>query len=1181
MKKLYFLCVFLSLFTLPFCLNAQNITWEKLNGPSGTTGQVYQGKDGFLILRAQNGRIYRSNNGGQSWEQMPPIPPGFSFVVGADQNLYVGDSDKIHRSSDNGLTWALLSDNIANYSVFALPDGELLVGTFNNQIKRSVDNGLTWQVVASNLQIGREFAYNPYTGDVYAWDDNTSTGETGKVWRSSDQGQTWQTILEDLALDPFQVAFSPNGAIFISAEEYIWRSLDNGATWATLDGFNSPFGIFITVTSTGRLFAHDWAATSIYSDDNGDTWYPLTDEAGNSFTFFSRNLEGRIFAQRVAGSVYVTEDDGANWQFAANNILNSSIREVGHLDAERILAFTRDGLFYSNDGGASWELTWDKIISENVYTTPDYMQPAAPDGSWYLWDGNEHIVRLTNEGQTHEFLQVPGLAGPGSFKGLWCSLVSPLVFCSTQTGFYSSANEGQTWTLQSAAFIPLSVIILPDGNLLTFDTEAVYRSTDNGQNWAIISDLGFWNARAYTGSNGLLYGTKFEPSVFVSPDGGLTWDSIGIDSEAPVLDLAVNNQGHIFLYDFTENIIRRSVDGGLTFNLIQGPGNVTYYYSGNAMSIDASQHLYLTLEGGGLYRSTEPTSSLKLLTGSVWSDVDLDCAYLQPDTLMSGRLVKLSGANETSYGYSNALGNYLAPVASGNYQISVVQPNDYWLSCNAAILVPNDNQTGIVESVDIGLRVLMLCPLATVSVSAPFLRRCFESTVYVRYENQGTLPAPDAYLTLTLDDLLEFNGASLPVAAQNGNTYTFLIGDLAVGASGVFTITVTPYCDAALGFTHCIEAHIFPDELCPEPNTPHIVTNATCLGDSVLFRIDNIGAMDMTSPLSWFVTYPNDATLPVFATVAEGMFLLDAGATFTTILESGFGGFDFYAQQVPEYPFNVLSKTAVRDCAASPGGDQLNVFSDDEEGPFTDILCLPNIGAFDPNDKQGSPAGLTENGYIERGQMLTYLIRFQNTGTDTAMNVSIRDTLPEALDPASVKLLNASHECELRMMPNGSLLFVFERIMLPDSNINEAASHGFVQFSVQQKPDIPTGMVIQNKAGIYFDFNAPVITNQTLHTVGIPVITNIKEPASQGRQTIVRAMPNPFTESFTITLLHAIPDQELRVLLMDNHGKMISEQAFNDRSVNIPRGNLPQGVYHFLVVNGNGKRIGNGTVVAQ
>ena len=56
--------------------------------------------------------------------------------------------------------------------------------------------------------------------------------------------------------------------------------------------------------------------------------------------------------------------------------------------------------------------------------------------------------------------------------------------------------------------------------------------------------------------------------------------------------------------------------------------------------------------------------------------------------------------------------------------------------------------------------------------------------------------------------------------------------------------------------------------------------------------------------------------------------------------------------------------------------------------------------------------------------------------------------------------------------------------MLPDSNVNEPASHGFVKFTVSQQPGNPMGTVINNQAAIYFDFNDPIFTNIYSHTVG-------------------------------------------------------------------------------------------------
>jgi len=72
------------------------------------------------------------------------------------------------------------------------------------------------------------------------------------------------------------------------------------------------------------------------------------------------------------------------------------------------------------------------------------------------------------------------------------------------------------------------------------------------------------------------------------------------------------------------------------------------------------------------------------------------------------------------------------------------------------------------------------------------------------------------------------------------------------------------------------------------------------------------------------------------------------------------------------------------------------------------------------------------------------------------------------------------------ILENGILKFTFENIMLPDSNVNLIASNGFMKFKIGLKENLSPGTVIHNSAGIYFDFNAPVITETVFHTIEIP-----------------------------------------------------------------------------------------------
>jgi len=144
------------------------------------------------------------------------------------------------------------------------------------------------------------------------------------------------------------------------------------------------------------------------------------------------------------------------------------------------------------------------------------------------------------------------------------------------------------------------------------------------------------------------------------------------------------------------------------------------------------------------------------------------------------------------------------------------------------------------------------------------------------------------------------------------------------------------------------------------------------------------------------------------------------------------------------------------------------------------VLC-----SYDPNDKQVHPLGLGVHGAVDIDtRELMYTIRFQNTGTDTAFVVMLRDQLPQSLDPHGIRVIGSSHTItDMLVEADGELVFRFEDIELPDSTTNPTASIGYVVFAIDVDPDPPSGTVISNSAEIYFDVNEPVITNLTRTTL--------------------------------------------------------------------------------------------------
>lgn len=147
-------------------------------------------------------------------------------------------------------------------------------------------------------------------------------------------------------------------------------------------------------------------------------------------------------------------------------------------------------------------------------------------------------------------------------------------------------------------------------------------------------------------------------------------------------------------------------------------------------------------------------------------------------------------------------------------------------------------------------------------------------------------------------------------------------------------------------------------------------------------------------------------------------------------------------------------------------------------------FCYTVIGAFDPNDKTVYPVGNCEPKYVNRDEPLTYLIRFQNTGTAPAHHVFIIDSLSTSLNLNSVRILGQSHTPMItEVLPGNVLKFRFNNIMLPDSSTDAEGSHGYLIFEVLPNSNTPDNTLVSNSVGIYFDYNEPVLTNTVSNTI--------------------------------------------------------------------------------------------------
>lgn len=215
--------------------------------------------------------------------------------------------------------------------------------------------------------------------------------------------------------------------------------------------------------------------------------------------------------------------------------------------------------------------------------------------------------------------------------------------------------------------------------------------------------------------------------------------------------------------------------------------------------------------------------------------------------------------------------------------------------------------------------------------------------------------------------------------------------------------------------------------------------------------------------------------------------------------------------------------------------------------------------SWDPNKKEVWAPGINANGDITlTDTLLSYTIGFQNTGTDTAFTVVVKDTLPAQLNVITLQPGASSHPYVLttESLPGGEneLTFSFYNILLPDSFVNEPASHGWVKFRIKRMPGLPVGTVITNTAHNYFDFNPPVATN-TLNTM---IVQPLGAPGAALPAGISIA-PNPFNETTTIRFDKT---QEFEIELFDLSGRRVLKSGKqNGNSYVLKRSSLESGVY--------------------
>lgn len=330
-------------------------------------------------------------------------------------------------------------------------------------------------------------------------------------------------------------------------------------------------------------------------------------------------------------------------------------------------------------------------------------------------------------------------------------------------------------------------------------------------------------------------------------------------------------------------------------------------------------------------------------------------------------------------------------------------------------------------------------------------------------------------------DSVEFYKRNGKVTLSNG-AFTFTnangIYELAADTIGSFTLAINPplffnAVPASIGYNFSTYDTVV---------TKNIALQPTLNRDSLSINITPLGARARPGfGLTYKVSYKNEGSTNLPATsiaIHYNNTLLSFDSSFYAVVTNTGNTLtlNLPSLHVGEYGDFGIAFTVN---PAAPLGNTLITYATIAGGGISSVDTAKTIisGSFDPNDIQATPIMTTQQ--VNNGAFIDYTIRFQNTGTDTAFHIVIIDTLSNQLKTNTFELTDMSHNCKVSV--NGNVAtFEMSKILLPDHNVNESASHGFIRFRIKPVISLVAGNSVNNTAAIYFDFNSPVITNTAI-----------------------------------------------------------------------------------------------------
>lgn len=453
-------------------------------------------------------RIYKSTTSGTSWVPADTEFPELLGVEGLAVDpanpaiVYAASAyEGVFKSTDGGTHWENVSTELIRlYGAHAvaldpMSPGTMYVGT-RIGVFRSFTGGADWEPTPGGLPGTAEVLVVDAEGSVYA---GLFGADRPGIFKTTNGGDTWEPAdtgfpsgyVYALTVHPTDTSIAYAG----TSSHGVFKTTTGGALWTASNAglINTSFrSLAVDPTNPGTLYAGD--VTVSKSTTRGETWTDASQGLPDDslVTLVVDPADGDVvYAGTAQTGLYKSLDGGASWGPINDGLVPAAVQAFA-IDPEntRVLylsmgwRFLDGGTFRSDDGGASWSPVNPDDLEADIFALAiDPSRPAT------LYGGTSNgVMKTISSGASWERAGLPSAR-------IVALVVDPAdgdtVYAAAAGGVFKSTTAAASWTRAGLEGLEITALAIDprDPRLLyaATDHDGIFVTTDGGATWQAIN----------------------------------------------------------------------------------------------------------------------------------------------------------------------------------------------------------------------------------------------------------------------------------------------------------------------------------------------------------------------------------------------------------------------------------------------------------------------------------------------------------------------------------------------------------------------------------------------------------------------------------------------------------------------------------------------------------------------